>query len=74
MLPLLFWFRLFSWQPEVLPSGVALNHSRLASDRVSLLFPSIKKSQHQTLAEKKKCITCLTKTMGSVFCNSQVKY
>lgn len=53
MLPLLFWFRLFSWQPEVLPNGVALNHSRLAFDRASQLFPSIKKRQHQSLAEKR---------------------
>lgn len=43
MLPWLFWFRPFSWQPEVLPSGVALNHSQPAFDRASLLVPSVNK-------------------------------
>lgn len=52
MLPLLFWFRLFSWRPEVLPSGVALNHSRRASGRASLPFPSVQNSQRQSRAEK----------------------
>lgn len=61
MLPLLLWFHLFSWQPEVLPSGVGLNHSQQAFGRALLLFPSTyKKSQHESLAEE-KCTYLLDK-------------